>query len=257
MLKIDSLIDEALAKAVAYRTFSLAFQLPTDARLREMGAFDGFGSLAEAFGCLDCGADGQRLQASVRRLTSMRIRDVEALETQYWRLFGHTTRGLICACETEYGDENNFQQPQQLADISGFYLAFGLTPPAAMEVRPDHVASECEFMDFLSRKEAWLLATAEPADADTLTVTREAGRAFLRDHLGYFGRAFAGKLVAQDPEGYFGALGECFLRFLDVSCAMAGVTAGPADLSVRRDLVDDSPMACGSADELIQIQRRP
>ena len=257
MLQPESPVDQALARAVAFRTFSLAFQLPTDARVRDMGASDGFSMLAEAFRCLDRAAGGQRLEAGIRRLTSRRLQDAEALAPQYWRLFGHTTRGLICACETEYGDENNFQQPQQLADISGYYLAFGLTPPSASEVRLDHVACECEFMDFLNRKEAWLLTAADQMDEETLTVTRAAGREFLRDHLGYFGRAFAGKLVAQDPGGYFGAVGETFLRFLDAACAMAGVTAGPADLSVRLDLVDETPMACGSADELIQIQRRP
>jgi len=257
MLESNSPVDEALARAVAYRTFSLAFQAPTDERLREMGASDGFHLLAEAFSCLDRAVGSQRLEAGIRRLTSRRVQDAEALAPQYWRLFGHTTRGLICGCETEYGDENNFQQPQQLADVSGYYLAFGLTPPSASEVRLDHVACECEFMDFLNRKEAWLLAATDQIDEETLAVTRDAGRAFLRDHLGYFGRAFAGKLVAEDPGGYFGALGESFLCFLDASCAMAGVTAGPAELSVRPDLVDDTPMACGSADELVQIQRRP
>jgi TorA maturation chaperone TorD len=256
MLESESSVDKALARAVAYRAFSLGFQTPTGERLQEMGASDGFRLLIDAFRSLDGAAGNPHLEAGVGSLMSQPAHDPEALAPQYWRLFGHTTRGLVCACETEYGDENKFQQPQQLADISGYYLAFGLTPPVASEVRLDHVACECEFMDFLNRKEAWLLAE-KGEDAEALAVTRQAGRTFLRDHLGRFGCAFAARLVAEDGPAYFGTLGQLFLGFLDAECARMGVEGGPEHLDVRPDLVDDTPMACGTADELIQIQRRP
>ena len=110
-------------------------------------------------------------------------------------------------------------------------------------------------MDFLCRKEALLLANHRRVSDETLEVTRQAARTFLREHLGHFGRAFAGRVAAED-DGFFGVLGGIFLRFLDRECARAGVEAGPADLAVRPDLVDEAPMACGTAEELIQIQRR-
>lgn len=250
-------IVSELARATAYRQFALAFQTPTDATLGAMDARDGIVGLAEAFLYLESGIDHEMAERidSLRRMR----RTADSLAPEYWRVFGHTTRGLVCACETEYGDDNKFQQPHQLADISGYYLAFGLTPPSASDVRQDHVACECEFMAFLKLKEAYFMETREPTvDAvETLGATREAQRTFLRDHLGYFGRAFASRLATEDCGPYYSAWGVLFLRFLDGECARAGVEGGPSELAVRAELSDDAPMACGTADDLIQIQRHP
>jgi TorA maturation chaperone TorD len=259
MLDPMTRMNEALAKAVIYRTFSMAFQAPTPDRVREMGALDGFALFIEALRCIEAQEGTDTLAAAVQSMASVRLRDVDRLAGQYWRVFGHTTRGLVCACETEFGDGNKFQQPQELADIAGYYLAFGLTPPSASETRLDHVACECEFLEFLNRKQARLLAMdlEGEGDQETLDVTAQAERTFLRDHLGRFGRAFAAALAAPGVGRYYGAFGSVFLLFLDVACARAGVEAGPLGLIVRPDLVDDTPMMCGSAEDLIQIQRHP
>ncbi len=260
--------DDALARAVVYRMLSIGFQPPTDERLGQIGARGGFRVVTTALQHLDGleargrvrpETDQGRLLTAAAHLASLTVPDTEALSASFWRLFGHTTRGLICACETEYGPDNGFHQPQQLADISGYYLAFGLRPVAAGEARADHIASECEFMDFLSRKQAHLLDRLE-TDADvseTLEVTVLAERSFLREHLGRFGRAFAARVTDEDGDGLFGTLGRLLLAFVDAECARVGVEAGPADLRVRPEEVDETPMACGTADELIQIQRRP
>jgi TorA maturation chaperone TorD len=256
-------VDDALARAVVYRALSIGFQTPTAGRLRQVGAHDRFSAVTAALRHLDRPGRGTRLAPAAARLAALRVPDVDPLSTTFWRLFGHTTRGLICACETEYGPDNGFHQPQQLADISGYYLAFGLRPAAAADARADHIACECEFMDFLSRKEAiWLGQPPPAAVEETLDVTRAAARSFLRDHLGRFGRAFAAR-IADDDDGYFGALGHVLLAFVDVECARVGVEAGPIDLIVRPESIDDAPMACGTAPDptaaggVIQIQRRP
>ena len=285
-------VDDALARAVVYRTLSIGFQAPTDERLRQVGALEGFGVVATALRCLDqrdrtvhrvplppsheasasaeasadrgsLGGGGQAdpgpLEQSADRLASMSLPGVETLVDDFVRLFGHTTRGLVCACETEYGPDNGFHQPQQLADLSGYYLAFGLRPALASDVRADHIACECEFMDFLSRKEALLLAGGArgPSDEETLAVTRQAARTFLRDHLGRFGRAFAARVATEDAGGYFGTWGHILLAFVYAECMKAGVNGGPIDLTVQPESIDETPMACGSVDDLIQIERHP
>ena len=241
---------------------SIGFQPPTSARLDRAGAGDGFRAVTAALEHLDRPNPEKLLVPLATRLASLALSESEALSASYWHLFGHTTRGLICACETEYGPDNGFHQPHQLADISGYYLAFGLRPVAAAEARGDHIACECEFMDFLSRKQARLVDRLEtdPGLTETLEVTDMAARSFLRDHLGRFGRAFAARVAAEDGDGYFGALGRLLLQFVDVECRRVGVEAGPVDLIVRPEDIDETPMACGSAnsaDQLIQIQRRP
>jgi len=263
-------IDAALARAVVYRALSLGFQMPTAERLRLMGARHRFTAVAAALTQLDPEADAGALTSVAARLASLDVPDVAALTSDFVRLFGHTTRGLVCACETEYGNDNQFHQPQQLADITGYYLAFGMRPVLASDARADHVACQCEFMDFLNRKEALLLScgagdagdvggagdAVDPGDDGTIEVTRAAARTFLRDHIGQFGRAFATRLSTADPDGLLGRLGSVMLEFLDAECRRLAIAGGPVDLIVRPEVEDDAPMACGTASELIQIQRR-
>jgi TorA maturation chaperone TorD len=178
------------------------------------------------------------------------------------RIFGHS-RGLVCPFETEYGADGVFRQPHELADIAGYYLAFGLRPSEGTDERVDHAACECEFMDFLARKEAfvlgsWCAGSEEPESLERLGTIAGAARGFLREHLGRFGRAFASLLMKEDPDGFHGALGAVLFRFLGQECQRFGLPAGPATLELRPPVADDTPMACGRPDtELIQIQRRP
>lgn len=252
----DDAMDDALARAVVYRALSIGFQAPTDEGLDQIGAYERFAIVAAALQRLDRQSHQGRLTAVGTRLTSLVAPSADGLAATFVRLFGHTTRGPICACETEYDADNSFYQPQQLADISGYYLAFGLRPVAGSDARADHVACECEFMDFLNRKEA-LLLTARSGDDETLEATRGAARTFLRDHLSRFGRAFATRVMIEDPEGFFGVLGRTLIELLDVECRRLNIEAGPIDLVVRPDVADEAPMACGAGPELIQIQQRP
>jgi len=251
-------VDEALARSVIYWTLSVCFQRPTDSRLREIGADEGFPVLIAALDRLDQPNGRARLAPTAARLRALCVPGVEALASDFIRLFGHTARGLVCACEAEYGPDTGFHQPQQLADISGYYLAFGLRPAAAADVRLDQIACECEFMDFLNRKQARLAAGSTAPDDDTLQVTREAERSFLREHLGRFGRAFAARVASENADGFYGAVAAVLRGFIEAECTRLGVVAGPLELMVRPETPDETPMLCGTAaanEALIQIQR--
>jgi TorA maturation chaperone TorD len=256
---VPTAIDEALARAVVFRVLSLGFQAPTPEHLREIAADDGFPAVVAALEHLSRDKEDADLARAASRLATTERPDVERVYSRFVRLFGHTARGPIAACETDYGPDNIFNQPQQLADIAGYYLAFGLCPSCATEARVDHIACELEFMDFLNRKQAMWLASRPTGDADveTMEATRQAERTFLERHLGRFGRALATRVTAEDPDGYFGALGQALFAMITAECARVGVEPGPVDLAVRPDVRDDAPMACGSAEELIQIRRRP
>ena len=252
----ESPVLSALSRAAVYRTFAAAFQTPTEAGLRTVCAVDDFATLTTALHCAGSPVTGDVRTCLERLRTASRC--VEPLTAQYWRVFGHTARGLVCPCETEYGDGNQYQQPQQLADISGYYLAFGLTPLSATELRQDHVACECEFMVFLNLKQTLFLeGCAGTADgAVTLEVTRRAERTFLRDHLGRFGRAFASTLASSENGPYYSAWGTLFLHWLELEHTRLHVDIAPGPLlPLRTEFSDDAPMACGSAGDLIQILR--
>ena len=122
MVRQPAAADAALARAVVYRMLSLAFEPPSRARLEENGARDGFAAVVAALRFLDR-ANAGSLDAAAARLEALAVADEETLSADYWRLFGHTTRGLICACETEYGPDNGFHQPQQLSGLGGHRFA--------------------------------------------------------------------------------------------------------------------------------------
>lgn len=249
--------DDALARAVAYGGLSAGFQ----ARSQSDRSFERPDPriVAKALRRIARRGSPVTVEHAAARLDALTVLDAPARAASFVRLFGHTARGLVCACETEYGPDNPFHQPQQLANIAGYYLAFGLRPAAAAEARVDHIACELEFMGFLNRKHAMLLDVDRRSaeEAETLDATVRAERTFLRDHLGRFGRAFAVRVITQDPTGWFGAMAHVLLALLDAECARLRVEAGGLDLALRPEVPDVAPIACGAGDELIQIQRRP
>src|SRR3990172_7219059 len=110
--------------------------------------------------------------------------DLPALQAEHRRSFGLV--GSLCY-ETEFGLPHEFRQSQELADLAGFYRAFGLrvgrsqSQGGTVRERPDHIAVELEFMYLLALKEAYAAENGMPEQAE---ICRETQRKFLSDHLG-------------------------------------------------------------------------
>ena len=83
---------------------------------------------------------------------------------------------------------NEYRQSQEMADISGFYRAFGFQVGGEQRERPDYLGTELEFLYVLSLKEAY---AAEQGIEEHVEVCVEARRLFLRDHLGRWIGLFA------------------------------------------------------------------
>lgn len=241
----------ALSACALSRLLALALSPPSAGTLPAIFSTDPPRGFLHAAATLDGGPPGSVHEAALdlARFRSLTLEDLRRLHQE---IFGHTPKGRVCPCETEYGTEEIFQQANQMADIAGFYLAFGLEPSADQHERPDHIATELEFLGFLLMKE---VHAAESGDAEMLDVTREARKRFLREHLGAFGRAFASALVKADPEGFFGAAGRLCSAFLESICLASGVPIGPAWLPLRPATTEGVPMACGPGPELLEIGR--
>lgn len=238
-------IDLALCRATLYSALALGFQPPTQETPARLTTTQSVEFMANAAAALD-GIRGLGLASTVRDFAGKEGLSVTELSTSFRRLFGHTVLGQVPPYETEYGAEALFQQPQELADLSGFYRAFGLTLVASKHERADHVSCEYEFLCFLSLKEAYAL---EQQDTAMLEETVKANRLFLRDHLGRFVPAFAKKLTREDQHGFYGVLGELAWKFATRECARFGVPLGPESLSLRPANDDRVPMACGGETE--------
>jgi putative dimethyl sulfoxide reductase chaperone len=111
---------------------------------------------------------------------------LDALLVEYTRLFG---TDLICPhYEADYLAGGSFRLAHLLADVTGFYAAFGVLVSDAAHERPDHIVIELDFMNFLTAKEAHAKQQGQSANA---RLCRRAQRLFFQRHVGRWARAFA------------------------------------------------------------------
>lgn len=236
----DREIDATLARAVVYQWLAEGFAPPAPSTIERVTSARGLATIAGAARLLD---DAPKTAlAEALPLVAPRL-SLEELRAAYTRLFGHTARGEVPPYETEYGEHDIFRQPQELADLSGFFRAFGLSSEGRRE-RCDHVSRECEFLGWLSLKQAFAL---EHQDQAMLAEVLKARRLFLRDHLGCFAPALGRRLMRADGGGFYGALGAVLERFVVAECALEQVAAGPLYLKLGDTDSPEVPTACVAA----------
>lgn len=144
--------------------------------------------------------------------------ELDALQAEHRRALGVT--GSLCY-ETEYGLPHEFRQSQELADIAGFYHAFGFKIGGAVRERPDHLAAELEFMYLLALKEAYALARAEAEHAE---ICSDAQRKFLRDHLGRWMNLFAERVAQNSPNSVYQQLAAFAAAFVRADAERLGAS---------------------------------
>ena len=80
-----------------------------------------------------------------------------------------------------------------IADVCGFYNAFGFEPREGVGEKPDHLITELEFAALLL---LMLAQAVEEDDSDRIEITAHAWRAFFEEHLGPWWPAFTARLAA-------------------------------------------------------------
>ncbi len=246
-------IDVALSRGILYDILALGFRPPSQESLSRLQAREAADVLHDAAASLDGseGSDSSRgsgsgsssVAAAAQTLLEEAARaDLPSLHASHQFLFGHTAHGKVPPYETEYGVDDPFRQSHELADLLGFYRAFGLDMNTGRHERCDHVAAECEFLAFLACKEAHELTGENSCARDEV---RNAERLFLRDHAGRFGRAFALALARDADHPFYKALGELCGALLLRECEAFGVRPGAELIPLRSTAEDNVPMACG------------
>lgn len=202
------------------------------------------------------------LQAETRGLSENSDAEPDNLQTTFNDLFGHAVRGTAPPYELEYGRSEIIQQASRLADVAGFYAAFGMEVDHRANDRGDHIAVECEFMNVLCAKEAHAI---EYGDDNGLQICCKAQRDFLVDHVSRWLPAFAHRVQQSDAEGFYGALARFTEAFVAGECCRFGIRMAPQTLQLRpADPVLDTSISCGPAvvqpnrteEELVQLSVR-
>lgn len=227
--------QEALARAGLYRLLSLAFSYPDGESLAELQELCDEVKEGPLAGELELSGPLAALGAALAGAPA------EVLAGEHTRLFSGQ---VVCSAhETEY-EPDPFAKARQLADISGFYRAFGLQVARSRPGLPDFVGAELEFMAFLVVKEAY---AAHRGWRQKQLLCLEAQAKFLEDHAGRWLPLFCRRL-AQEGGAFYGAAAEICQRFLRAEVARLGVRPRPP--VQRLALADDGEeMACGLPEE--------
>lgn len=221
---VDTLERRALAFCLAARLTAW----PDDETWRSARA------LAE--GLADGDPDELRLATLVDGLAD------EAREGEYVALFERGPQ-RVPIHETEYGRMRGMSKGNELADLAGFYTAFGMDRADSSAARQmhDHLAVELEFYGTLLARQA---ALAERGEAEGVAVVADARRKFLADHLGRLAPAVAEQpAVAASPS--WGPVFDAARRLVLDECARAQVTPAPLDFVAGANEPDE--VCCGGA----------
>jgi putative dimethyl sulfoxide reductase chaperone len=175
-------VQQLLTQAASLRRLALAFGYPhpghRDALLR---AWDGH-------------ADMAALQAAWLAI------DEEDARVAYSRLFiGASACPLHETAWTAAGRMGG--GAVDLADIQGFYGAFGFTVSDTGRTSPDHLVTELEFVAALLVKQAYARFNRWDEDA---SVTADAVRQFLEAHLGRWTAALMARLGGNGDASVYG-----------------------------------------------------
>jgi nitrate reductase assembly molybdenum cofactor insertion protein NarJ len=177
---------------------------------------------------------------------------LDMLRSEYLEIFDRG-RGHASLYETEYGREHALVKGHALADIAGFYRAFGLEFGGQEGVHEmlDHVSVELEFYALLLMKQE---ALATGADAAGQAIVLEAQQKFLDAHLGRFVSAIATRPGVTASAFYGPVLAWC-RDLVAAECARLGVCPLPADWLSARDEAQE--MRCGGNCAILEGPRGP
>jgi DMSO reductase family type II enzyme chaperone len=241
--EFDSPIDD-MARECLYRFLSAVVAGPdspgwyraTDAGDQELALEAARWLQAESDGC------------DVSRLIEELQAPLDTLRAQYEKVFGIVVPKDCPPYETEYyPSQETFGRSQHLADVAGFYRAFGIGLAQSVRERPDHLALELEFMAFLLLKKRMTYAAGDhdPAAGEQASICEQAHRDFFRDHLAWWVPAFAGNLRRKLHDGYLHALAEVLAAWVPAECRRLEIRAAlrPARPDVIEEPVEQSGCA--------------
>ena len=233
--------EEAIAAADLYRTLALGFSYP------EPGLVDGVRrGIDAALIAQRAGELPARLAGLLRNAArSWRDASLEGLSSEHSRLF--LGSALVPMREGGYGDGLRFAgQPVDLADLNGFYLAFGFGPPPTAASPPDHLGTELEFMSLLNLKTAYAI---ERRGREQAEITRAAMRRFLEDHLGRWVEAFSVSLRQADAAPAYASLAGLVTRAVESDAHRLGATLTRAGPGTAADPIGLDALTCPLAGE--------
>lgn len=147
---------------------------------------------------------------------------INDMESEYLCIFD--IGGKISPYETEYLTEKISRKPFELADIAGFYSAFGfgINEDNDKKESVDHISVELEFMAILAWKEEY---ARENQQEENLKIVQDARMKFLKEHLARWGFFFRRRIRELECDDFYKGLGGILEYLLNLECERHGLNA--------------------------------
>src|SRR4030066_1326457 len=203
MENIPTKVNESLTRSRIYALLATGFSYPESHFYQQLKNNKFFVELGENL---------KLLNLAVPQFQSDYISSLSLgkLQEEYVPLFNLNS---VCQpYETEYTSPHVFSKTQTLADISGFYQAFGLEVSSEPKERVDFIGTELEFMGYLGFKTAYAL---ENENNENYQICLEAQKKFFQEHLAKWAKVFGEKLLTQAENPFYKNLAHVLLSFLD------------------------------------------
>lgn len=216
-------MDKLESRAALYSTLAFTFAYPEQGMDFAPIALEMEEALAlaeQAGAKLDASAlraNLNHLHSAVRQLPSFEINPAE----EHTYLFQR--QALTSPYESSHSSAG---MEQSLADIAGFYRAFGVQMSPEAHERVDHIGSELEFMAVLCAKES---RAANNGMIEQAQICRDARHSFLSDHLGEWVLAFVARVHEKARLPLYPALADTLATLLAFEAEELGVVLKPVD----------------------------
>ncbi len=209
------------ARGGVYRLLSAAFAFPDEAAWARLWGEENRRALQTL------ATQGVDLETALGAFSDL---GRERFVAEHVAVFGHTVGGGdLPPYESPYGATNLFQEADYMADIAGFYRAFGLESSEASPERPDHITVELEFMQFLAAKEVYALESGWDEKAQ---VCREAQKVFLKEHLGRWAPTFLHRLAERAKGNVFESIANAAAVWIAAECRSLDVPMAADELRI-------------------------
>lgn len=213
--KEDGNVDAARFRSILYTFISSLYSDPSSERFRLLFEESFRRAVATACEALDGirGEEGDSLKNLAETILDHLSGHERSVGDEYVATFGHTLSKPTAPYELEHlKNEDVFYRNQRLADLGGFYMAFGLV--IDKRERSDHISVEAEFLAHLLAKEVF--AVEHDLGNDKIEVCRKALRDFFNDHFGGWVTVFVQNVSTLSAGEFYPLICRFSSRFLHI-----------------------------------------
>jgi len=148
---------------------------------------------------------------------------LEEMQSEYLSVFDMGRK--VTPYETEYVREKIGRKPRLLADIAGFYKAFGFEVNTDAKNREaiDHISVELEFMLLLYLK---LVLAMDDRLQERVEIVKDAIRTFLKDHLAGWGLLYCSLVKESEAHEFYKKVCALLNMLLESELKKYGLDAG-------------------------------